>query len=108
VTITTSDFCIATTNLTAATPGTAYGPVNLQAANLGTSTSPFATTLRWKKVTLPRGLKLSKAGVLSGTPSAKLAPPSSVTVQVTETVITLTGKKKVKTPTTVQATIPFA
>jgi hypothetical protein len=64
--------------------------------------------LKWKKVTLPKGLKLSSTGVLSGTPSAKLAAPSSVTVKVTETVTTLNGKKKVKTPTTVQATIPFA
>jgi len=64
--------------------------------------------LKWKKVTLPKGMKLSSAGVLSGTPSAKLGPPSSITVQVTETVITLNGKKKVKTLTTVQATIPFA
>jgi hypothetical protein len=46
--------------------------------------------------------------VLSGTPNKKLAGgPSSVTVQVTETVTTLNGKKKVKTPTTVQATIPL-
>jgi hypothetical protein len=30
-----------------------------------------------------------------------------VVAQVTETVTTLNGKKKVKTPTTVQATIPL-
>ena len=54
------------------------------------------------------GLNLSSTGVLSGTPSTKLAAgPSSVTVQVTETVTTLNGKKKVKTKTTVQATIPL-
>jgi hypothetical protein len=64
--------------------------------------------LKWKKVTLPKGLKLSSTGVLSGTPSAKLPAPSSVTVQVTETVTTLNGKKKVKTLTPVQETIPFA
>jgi hypothetical protein len=46
--------------------------------------------------------------VLSGTPSAKLAAgPSAITVQVTETVVTLNGKKKVKTPTTVMAPIPL-
>jgi hypothetical protein len=46
--------------------------------------------------------------VLSGTPNTKLAAgPTSVTVQVTETVTTLNGTKKVKTKTTVQATIPL-
>lgn len=100
--------CIATNSLPAATPGMPYGPVTLQATGLCVSTSPYTTTLKWKKVTLPKGLKLSKAGVLSGTPNAKLAAPTSVKVQVTETVITLNGKKKVKTKTTVQATIPFA
>jgi hypothetical protein len=101
-------FSISTSTLPPATPGTAYGPVTLQAANVGTSTSPYSTTLKWKKVTLPKGLKLSSAGVLSGTPSAKLAAGlSSVTVQVTETVTTLNGKMKVKTKTTVQATIPL-
>jgi len=66
------------------------------------------TTLKWHKITLPKGLKLSSAGVLSGTPSAKLsAGPSSVTVQATETVTTLNGKKKVKTKATAQATIPL-
>jgi hypothetical protein len=64
--------------------------------------------LKWKKLSLPKGLKLSKTGVLSGTPSTKLtAGPSSVKVKVTETVTTLNGKKKVKTKTTVQATIPL-
>ena len=57
---------------------------------------------------MPNGRKLSSAGALSGTLSTKLAAgPSSVTVQVTETVITLSGAKKVKTPTMVQATIPL-
>src|ERR1019366_5296987 len=61
----------------------------------GSGSSPHTTMLKWKKVTLPKGLKLSSAGVLSGTPSAKLAAPSSVMVQVTQTVITLNGKKKI-------------
>ena len=67
------------------------------------------TTLKWKKVILPKGLKLSRAGVLSGTPNKRLAAgPSSVTVQVTETVTTLNIKNRpVKTKTTVQATIPL-
>jgi hypothetical protein len=101
-------FRITTTAFPSATPGSPYGPVDLQAAGEETSTSPFATTLKWKKIALPRGLKLSSTGVLSGTPSAKLAAgPSSVTVQVTETVTTLNGKTKVKTKTMVQATIPL-
>ncbi len=103
VAITISDFYIFTSSLPPATPGTSYGPVTLQAANVGVSTSP-----KWKKVTLAKGLKLSSVGVLSGTPSAKLAAPTSVTVSATETVATLNGKKKIKTKTTVQATIPFA
>jgi hypothetical protein len=102
-------FGISTTSLPNATPGTAYGPVTLTTQEAGVSTSPNVTTLKWKKVALPKGLKLSSTGVLSGTPSSKLlADPNSATVQVTETVITLNGKMKVKTPTTVEATIPLA
>lgn len=111
VTITTSasDFFVATDSLPTATPGTPYGPVSLQAANLGTSTGPYMTTLKWKKVMLPKGLKLSRTGVLSGTPNKRLAAgPGSVTVQVTETVTTLNSKNRpVKTKTTVQGTIPL-
>jgi hypothetical protein len=101
-------FGVATTVLPSATPGTPYGPVTLQTVGEGTSTSPYTTTLKWKKVSLPKGLKLSSAGALSGTPNSRLAAgSSSVTVQVTETVTTLNGKKKVKTKTTAQATIPL-
>jgi plastocyanin len=108
VTVVTGPFEIATTQLPPAAPGAAYGPVTLQAVNLGTSTSPFVTTLKWHKVTLVKGLKLSKDGELSGTPSTKLvAGPSSVTVRVTETVTTLNGTKKVKTKTMAEATIPL-
>jgi hypothetical protein len=111
VTITTpaTAFFIPTSPLTAAIPGTAYAPVPLQVANEGTSTSPYSTTLKWKKINLPKGMKLSSAGVLSGRPNSKLAAPISVEVQVTETVTTLNNESKpVKTKTTVQATIPFA
>jgi hypothetical protein len=109
VTITVATFSIATTSLPAATPDTAYGPVTLQAANLGSSTSPYVTTLKWHKIALPKGLRLSSTGVLSGTPNKKLAAPTSVTVQVTQTVRTLNSKgKPVKTKASVQATIPFA
>ncbi len=102
------DFTVATSSLSSATPGTAYGPVTLQAANLGTSTSPYTTTVKWFGAELPKGLTLSSAGVLSGTPSTNLMPGTySVVVQATETVTTLSGRTKVKTPTTVQAAIPL-
>ncbi len=108
VTITTSGFGISTSSLPPATPGMAYSPVALQAGNLGTSASPHVTTVKWHKVALPKGLRLSSAGVLSGTPNKKLAAgPSSVTVQATEKVTTLNGKMKIKTETTAQVTIPL-
>lgn len=57
--------------------------------------------------TLPKGLTLSSAGILSGTPSSKLVAGSnlSVPVQVTETVTTVQSGKKVKTETTVSKTL---
>ena len=104
----TPPFEVAPVILLPATPSTSYGPMTLEAANLGASTSPYVTTLKWKKVTLPKGLTLSSAGVLSGTPSSKLVGgPSSITVQATETVTTLNDRRKVKTTTTVEATIPI-
>ena len=64
--------------------------------------------MKWKKVTLPKGLKLSSAGVLSGTLNKSLvAGQSSVSFQVTETVTTLNGRQRTKTDSTVQATIPL-
>ncbi len=46
--------------------------------------------------------------MLPGTPNTKLAAgPSSITGQMTDTVTALNGKMKVKTKTTVQATIPL-
>jgi YVTN family beta-propeller protein len=102
------NFAIVVPSLTPATPGLAYGPLTLQAANLGVSASLYVTTIKWTGAELPKGLKLSSAGMLSGTPNKKLVPGAySVVAQVTETVTTLNGKKKVKTPTTVQATIPL-
>ena len=101
-------FQVTTVTLPTATHGSSYGPVTLQAAGAGLSASPYATVLKWGKVTLPKGLKLSSTGVLSGVVSAKQAVgPSSITVKVTETVTTLNGKKKVKTVTSVQAVIPL-
>ncbi len=64
-------------SLPQAQPGAAYS-VQLEASG---GSAPY----KWKKgAKLPRGLKLSKTGLLSGTPSAKLAPgsyPISVRVQ---------------------------
>ncbi len=101
-------FEVSPASLSPATPGAKYGPVTLQAVNLGASTAPYTTTLKWKKISLPKGLKLSSAGVLSGTLNKNLAASqSSITIEVTETVTTLNGTKKVKTTTTNQATIPL-
>jgi outer membrane protein assembly factor BamB len=101
-------FAISTASLPDAKRGTAYGPITLQESGAGTSRSPYVTTFKWKRVSVPRGLRLSSTGVLAGTPSARLNPgPSSVTVQVTEKVITLNGRSRIKIRTTVQATIPL-
>ena len=99
-------FTITTTTLPAATRGTGYGPVPLTEDGAAPSTSPYVTTVKWTRVTLPRGVRLSPRGVLSGVPSRTLvAGPNPVTVKVTETVTTLNGTRKVKTKTSVQATI---
>jgi hypothetical protein len=79
------------------------------------SSSGYTTQVKWAKgtvvapqVALPKGLKLSSTGVLSGTVSKKSATGlNSVTVKVTETVTTVTGTKKSKVKSTVQATIPL-
>jgi hypothetical protein len=58
---------VATTKLPAATRGAAY---SAQLAGAG-GKAPYS----WKKLgKLPKGLKLTKSGVIQGTPSAKLAP----------------------------------
>jgi hypothetical protein len=108
ITPTITGFAVGTTSLPPATRGAVYGPVTLNAVNVDPSASPFVTTLKWKKVTVPKGLKLSSTGVLSGTPKTKLVPgQSSVTLTLTEKVTTFNGTTKVKTTTTVQATIPL-
>ena len=62
------------------------------------SASLYVTTFRWRGTSTPsQGLKLSSAGVQSGTPNKKLsARASSITVSMTEAVTTLSGKKTVK------------
>ena len=76
---------IVTSTLPSGSPGTAYSSTQLQAAG---GTAPYT----WKKTTtLPRGLKLSANGVLSGTLSAKVvAGTYPIGVQVTD------GKGKAK------------
>ena len=96
-------FQVSTSSLPNATPGQAYAQVQLQAIGTG-----LGATLKWKKAgTLPKGLKLSSAGILSGTPNLRLVAGSnpSVPVQVTETVITINSGKRIKTKTTVSKTL---
>ena len=79
-----TDFIVATTSLPAGTRGTPYSATLASAGLTG--------VVEWKKVgTLPKGLKLSSTGVLSGTPSTKLAA-GNYTVSVSVT----TGKGKGK------------
>ena len=88
---------VSTTSVPNATRGVPYGPVALT-ATVDPSTSPYVTTIKWHKVSLPKGLELSGTGVLSGTPSTKLAGgSSSITVSAIEKVTNLNGTKKVKT-----------
>ena len=102
----TLGFRITTSSLPHAVPGKRYGPVTLHTAGAGKSAVGYTTTFQWSKVNLPTGLTLSSKGVLAGTPSTTLhAGSSSVKIKVTETVTTLSGKKKVETKKTVQATI---
>jgi hypothetical protein len=99
---------IATDSLPSAVPGTPYSPVTLRKVGVSASTAPNITSFKWKKVSLPSGMKLSQNGVLSGTPSKKvLGAWSAITVQLAETVTTVHGTKKVKNVTIVQATIPL-
>jgi hypothetical protein len=115
VTIPPPVLAITTTSLASATPGVTYGPVQLQDAGVAVSTSPYLTSVRWAKgpataptTALPRGMTLSAAGVLSGTPNRHLAPGSTtVSVHVTEKVTTVRNGRRVRTTTTVQATIPI-
>ena len=51
-------------------------------------------TLKWKKLSLPKGLKLTGAGVLSGTPNKKLVPNQNYTVSVQVTQTYKMGKVK--------------
>jgi hypothetical protein len=88
-------FHVTTTTLPSATPGVAYS-TTLQASG---GTTPYA----WKKVgTLPKGLKLSKTGVLSGTPSAKKVTAGNYSIQVK---VSDAGKKTAKKTATATLTL---
>jgi hypothetical protein len=101
-------FSVLTSSLPGAAPGTPYAPVTLRVAGAGISDSPYATTLKWKALELPKGLKVSPAGALSGTPNAKLQPGSLVVVvQVTGKWTIVNGYTKTKTTTEIQASIPL-
>ena len=91
-------FQIYTSSLSNATPGVAYGPMQLQ--EIGQAAG---ATLKWKKAgTLPKGLKVV-GGYLEGTPSLKLAHNLnlSVPVQVTEKWVAISGRIKTKHSMTV-------
>jgi hypothetical protein len=108
-------FSITTSTLPAATRGKSYKPVHLTEAGAGTSTSPNVTTFKWAKqavvlpaTALPKGMTLSSAGALSGTPSLTLtAGLKSIKVEVTETVTTVVGRTVHRKLTTAFATIPI-
>lgn len=80
---------VSTSSLPNATVSTPYGPITLQAGDQVTG-----ATLKWKKLSLPKGLKLSGAGVLSGTPNKKLVPDQNYTVSVQVTEKYKVGKVK--------------
>jgi hypothetical protein len=107
--VTVLGLTVTTTALPDATRGTAYGPVTLTETGAGTSTAPFHTRFKWYGAELPKGMRVSAGGVLSGTPTSKLVPGTyEVHVSVTETVYTSgpTGRQ-VKTSTTADGTIPL-
>ena len=69
--VTVLSFSIITESLPNATPGIAYGPVTLQSAGEDGSRARRHDNAQ-ESDGPAKGLKLSSAGVLSGTPSAKL------------------------------------
>ena len=74
-TFTLLGFYVTTTSLVDARPGFSYS-VQLEAAG---GTGPY----RWTKTgTLPKGLAMTRAGVLSGLPSIKKAVPGTYTFSV--------------------------
>ena len=101
--------------LAAATHGQAYTPTQLVAAGLSSSSLGFTTKVKWgtaviagTNAPLPKGMKLSSLGILSGTPSSKYLPGTyAVNVQVTQTVITKMGRTRSTSTWTIQASLPL-
>lgn len=87
--------------LPSAVRGSAFAPIQLQAVGVIPSTAPLTTVVKFTKVSLPKGLRLSATGVLSGTPSARLTPGVyPVTVSVSEVVTTVIGNRRFKSRAT--------
>ena len=110
-----TDFSISVASLPSAVPGTPYGPVTLQATDLDPSTLPYVTTVKWTKqavvlpaTALPKGMTLSSAGILAGTPSVTLtAGWKYIKVKATESVTKVAGVTKHVMKITALATIPI-
>jgi hypothetical protein len=101
-------FGVATSVLPTASPGVPYGPVTLEAGGESQSAPGYVTTVSWKGVALPKGMVLGTDGDLSGTPSARRAAPTSVTVRVVEVVTVITRRgRPARRKTTAEATLPF-
>ena len=99
--------------LPTAVPGTPYGVspvVTLQVLGAVANSSTSTTTLKWTKVSLPKGMILSTTGVLSGTPNHALYPGTfALIVKVTESIRSTSVKPKPKSIIlTTQATISLS
>ena len=108
-------FLISTSTLPGATPGIDYRPFQLTVQEIGASYHPYKTTVTWAQqavaspaTAVPKGMTLSAAGILTGTPSVTLPPEYSLLrIQATETVTSVNGTKKVIIKKTVEASIPL-
>ena len=99
--------------LPTAVPGTPYGVspvVTLQVLGAVANSSTSTTTLKWTKVSLPKGMILSTTGVLSGTPNHALYSGTfALIVKVTESIRSTSVKPKPKSIIlTTQATISLS
>jgi len=99
--------------LPAATHAKRYEPVTLVVAGVTPSTAGGPTKVAWAVASgvnspLPRGMKLSPQGVLSGTPSSTLTAGNyQVNVQVTQTVNTRVDGKMNTSTSTVRSSLPI-
>jgi hypothetical protein len=108
-------FLITTSALPNATPGKSYKPFQLTAQEVRGSSNPYKSTVTWAQqavvspaTAIPKGMTLSAAGILAGTPGVTLPPEhSSIRIPATETVTTVNGTQKVITKKTVETSIPL-